>query len=369
MRVAMTLEQCWHAVPGGTATSVLETLRALARADAASDVDVVGVAARHRGPAPAPWTPPIPVRHLALPRIALYEAWHGLRRPRVQTATGPVDVVHATTLAVPPRSAPLVITVHDLAFRHAPEHFTRHGRRFFRRGLALARRDADLVLCPSRSTWDDCLREGFPADRLRLVPHGVSHVPVTGGEVAAFRARHGLTRPYVLWCGTLEPRKNVATLLAAFSLIGQPDVDLVLVGPRGWGADGATGPLGDRPAPDPNRVRLLGFLPTAELHAAYAGARAFCYPSLREGFGLPVLEAMAHGVPVVTSAGTAMAEFATGAGLLVDPLDAAALAQALGRALGAEHDALAAAAVERAADYTWARSAELTVAAYRELAS
>jgi glycosyltransferase involved in cell wall biosynthesis len=159
----------------------------------------------------------------------------------------------------------------------------------------------------------------------------------------------------------LEPRKNVATLLAAFDLLSQDiDIDLVLVGPRGWG---------EHQVPDSNSVRLLGFLPTADLHAAYAGARAFCYPSLREGFGLPVLEAMAHGVPVVTSADTAMAEFATGAGILVDPLDAAALAQALGRALGAEHDALGAAAAERAADYTWARSAQLTIAAYRELAA
>ena len=150
----MTLEQCWHAVPGGTASSVLETLNAF-QAEGDTGVDIVGVAARHNAPPPAPWTPPVPVAHLRLPRIALYEAWHGLRRPRVQSATGPVDVVHATTLAIPPRSAPLVVTVHDLAFLHAPEHFTRHGMRFFRRGLTLARRDADLVLCPSRSTWDE----------------------------------------------------------------------------------------------------------------------------------------------------------------------------------------------------------------------
>ena len=356
----MTLEQCWHAVPGGTASSVLETLNAF-QAEGHTGVDIVGVAARHSAPPPAPWTPPVPVAHLRLPRIALYEAWHGLRRPRVQSATGPVDVVHATTLAIPPRSAPLVVTVHDLAFLHAPEHFTRHGMRFFRRGLTLARRDADLVLCPSRSTWDECLDAGFAPERLRLVPHGVSHVPVTDADVTDFRKRHSLSRPYVLWCGTLEPRKNVTTLLAAFDLLSQDiDIDLVLVGPRGWG---------EHPVPDSDSVRLLGFLSAADLHAAYAGSRAFCYPSLREGFGLPVLEAMAHGVPVVTSAGTAMAEFATGAGILVDPLDPAALAQALGRALGAEHDALAAAAAERAADYTWARSAQLTIAAYRELAA
>jgi len=361
VRVAITLEQCWHAVPGGTASSVLETLRALEPAEV-TGVDVVGVAARHTAPPPPPWTPPIPVRHLPLPRIALYQAWHGLRRPRVQAATGPVDVVHATTLAIPPRSAPLVVTVHDLAFLQAPEHFTKHGLRFFHRGLTLAKRDADLVLCPSRATWDECAHSGFSPERLRLVPHGASHIPATGAEVDNFRRRHGLANPYILWCGTLEPRKNVTTLLAAFKLITQDntDVDLVLVGPAGWG---------DQPMVHADRVRLLGFLPTADLHAAYAGARAFCYPSLREGFGLPVLEAMAHRVPVVTSAGTAMAEFATGAGLLVDPLDTAAVAEALIRAVGDEHDTLAIAAAERAGHYTWARSAELTIAAYRELAA
>ena len=256
----------------------------------------MGVAARHGAPAPAPFTPPVPVAHLPLPRRALYEAWHGLRVPAVQRATGPVDVVHATTPAIPPKRGPLVVTVHDLAFLHAPEHFTRHGNRFFRRGLALARRHADLVLVPSQDTADDCLAAGIDADRLRLVPHGVRALPVTDEGLATVLARHALNRPYVLWCGTLEPRKNLATLLPAFARLArcEPDLELVLVGPAGLGR-GAAARRADRP--DPARVRALGFVPDADLHALYAGARAFAYPSLREGFGLPVLEAMAHGRP------------------------------------------------------------------------
>jgi glycosyltransferase involved in cell wall biosynthesis len=361
LRVAVTLEQCWHDVPGGTASSALETVRALQRR---RDVEVVGVAARHDLLPAAPWTPPVRMHQLPLPRAALYESWHALRWPPVQKVTGPVDVIHATTFAIPPKSAPLVVTVHDLAFIHEPGHFTRHGRRFFRRGLKLARSNADLVLVPSQSTLDDCVDAGFSRARVRLVPHGVEVPSVSDADVSAFRAKYELSEHYVLWCGTLEPRKNIPTLLAAFELVrrNDPTLELLLVGPHGWGDVSL-------PPGSATGVRLLGFLPTDELHAGYAGARAFCYPSLREGFGLPVLEAMAHGVPVVTSAGTAMAEVVTDAGLLVDPLDVDALAAALEAALGDRHDELAAAARQRAAKFSWDSAAALTAEAYREVAS
>jgi glycosyltransferase involved in cell wall biosynthesis len=363
LRVAATVEQSWHPVPGGTAVSVLETLRELGARD---DVDVVGVAARHRAPPPEPWSVPAPVRHLPLPRRLLYPAWQYLRAPAVQRVTGPVDVVHAWTFAVPPRAgSPLVVTVHDLAFLRRPDQFTRNGVRFFRRGLELTRREADVVLCPSRATADDCERAGIGASRLRVVPHGVRPAAVPPASVEEFRRRHGLGRPYVLWCGTLEPRKNVGTLLAAFGrLVAEgADLDLLLVGPRGWKE--ASGVL---PAAVADRVHALGFLPPGDLQRAYAGARAFAYPSTWEGFGLPVLEAMAHGVPVVTSAGTSMAEFAEGAGLLVDPLDEAGLAAALADAAGPRHDELASAASARAGRYTWAAAAEAVARAYRDVA-
>jgi glycosyltransferase involved in cell wall biosynthesis len=357
LRVAVTLEQCWHAVPGGTASSALETVKALQNRD---DVDILGVAARHDTLPPAPWTPTVRVHQLPLPRIALYESWHALRWPPVQRATGPVDVIHATTFAIPPKNAPLVVTVHDLAFLHEPGHFTRHGRRFFRRGLALARRNADVVLVSSQATLGDCVDAGFDRSRLRLVPHGVAVPAISADEVAAFVGAYQLPERYVLWCGTLEPRKNVPALLEAFAILRRtdPSLGLVLVGPTGWG---------DVPVPAQlaRGVRLLGFLPTDHLHAAYAGARAFCYPSLREGFGLPVLEAMAHGVPVVTSAGTAMAEFVGDGGLLVDPLDAGAIATAIEIVLGERHDEFGAAALKQSTKYSWDDAAALTVDAYR----
>jgi len=362
VRVAYTLEQCWHEVPGGTARAALEVAREL---HAGSRLDLIGVSARHRRPPAPSWVPPIAVRALPLPRLALYEAWHLARRPAVQLATGPVDVIHATGLAVPPRSAPLVVTVHDLAFIHDPSQFTAKGRRFFDQALRLIRRDADLVLVSSQATWRDCVAAGLPERKLRLVPLGVRGAEVDPGEVTTTLARYGLERPFVLSVGTLEPRKNLPALIDAFARIKRTDVDLVLVGASGWHTeiDELVRPLG-------TRVRVLGFLPNADRDALYSGAELFCYPSLFEGFGLPVLEAMAAGTPVVTSSGTATAEAAGTAGLLVDPRDRAAITDALDRVLGDEALAgdLRAAGREQAAGFSWTRTAELTLSAYEELA-
>ncbi len=358
----MVVEQAWHPVPGGTARAILETLSALRTR---GDVEVVPVAARHARPAPDPWAVPPPVAHLALPRLALYRTWERVRRPAVQRVTGPVDVVHATSLAVPPAGdAALVVTVHDLAFRSNPEAVTARGLRFFERGLRIVRTAADLVLCPSRIAADECVGAGIPRDRLRVVPHGVRvPAPVSTERIRAFRERHGLRRDYVLWCGTVEPRKNVPALLAAFGrLVGQgTDLDLVLAGPTGWGAVPT-----ELSGPAASRVHRVGFLDQDGLDTAYAGARAFCYPSLAEGFGLPLLEAMAQGVPVVTSRGTATEEAADGAALLVDPGDVDELADAIAAAAGYRHDELAAAGTARAARASWEHAAELTVAAYAE---
>lgn len=365
LRAALTLEQCWHAVPGGTATSALRLAAAL---DDRADVEVRGVAARHRRSPADAFVPAVPVDHLGLPRLALYEAWHRLRRPAVQAATGPVDVVHATGVAVPPRrGAPLVVTVHDLAPVHHPEMFTARGRSFFRRAHELTRRHADLVLCPSEATRADCEANGFAADRLRVVPWGVDvpDRPPTPDEVASARRRHGLPERYVLWVGTIEPRKNLPVLLAALARLRDHDVHLALAGPSGWHED-----LAGAVAPVRERTHLLGFVAQHDLAPLYAGATAVCYPSRFEGFGLPVLEAMAQGAPVVTGAGTATEELvAGGAGVAVDPTDPDALAAALDRLL-ADADAAAAlgrAGHERARALPWSRCAEAHVAAYRDV--
>ena len=362
LRVAVTLEQCWHRTPGGTASS---TLRASAALDDLDGLDVVGVSAWHRHPPEPDWRPGVPVRSLPLPRTALYEAWHRLRRPRVERATGPVDVIWASGYAIPPRSAPLAITLHDLAFVRYPEHFTRRGMRLFTRALDLARREADVVLCPSEATRRACADAGIDEARLRVVPWGIEAVVVGDDDVAAVRKQHGVERPYVMWNGTVEPRKNLPTLLEAWRILGRDDVDLVLVGPPGWDATS-----GERAAAQPG-VRRIGFVPEDDLRALHAGAEVFCYPSLLEGFGLPVLDAMAQGTAVVTSAGTSTAEVAGDAGVLVDPLDAFELAGALGSLLDDDERRrrLSDQGRARAATFTWARTAEELRLAFEEIAS
>lgn len=363
--MAVTVEQCWHRVPGGTATSTLALVEALARRD---DVEVIGVAARHRSSPGEPFAPSIPVAHLPLPRRLLYETWHALAWPSVERATGPVDVVHGTAVAVPPSRSPLVMTIHDLAFLADPSQATRHGNRFFGRGTDLARQRAARVIVPSEATAAECVDAGFEPSILRVVPWGVVPRPVTDADAAEVRRRHGLDRPYVLFVGTVEPRKNLAAVVAAMTRLDGTGIDLALVGPDGWNED-----LEARLAPlqaTSVRVRRLGFVPQADLAPLYAGCVAFCYPSLREGFGLPVLDAMAHGAPVITSAGTATAEVAGDAGLLVDPADHGAVGDALVRLVDDPElaDRLRAAGRERSGRFTWDRTAELTASVYTEVA-
>jgi glycosyltransferase involved in cell wall biosynthesis len=212
---------------------------------------------------------------------------------------------------------------------------------------------------------DECVDAGFAADRLRLVPWGVRSRPAEAHDVDRVRRLHGLRRPYVLFTGTIEPRKNLGALVAGFAALGRSDVDLVVVGPDGWNED-----LGARIEPLGDRVHRLGFVPRPDLEALLAGAEVFCYPSLREGFGLPVLEAMAQGTAVVTSAGTATEEVAGDAALLVDPTDTATITEALGRLLDDPDlaDELGRRGTKRAAELTWQRTAELTAAAYAEVA-
>ena len=358
----MTLEQCWHRVPGGTAVAGIGMSGALA---ARGDVNVVGVSARHSSPPAPEWRPEIPVASLPLPRVLLYEAWHRLRRPSVESATGSVDVVHATSLAIPPRSAPLVVTIHDLAFMHQPSHFTRRGHRFFDRGLELARADADLILCPSETTAEDSRRHGFDRTVVRVVPMGIDRPRATEDDIEEVKERHGLRRPYLLWVGTIEPRKNLARLIEAFATLDH-DLDLALAGPAGWNEDLERLLAGMR-----DRVRILGFVPERELGALYGGATVFCFPSLLEGFGFPVLEAMVQGTPVITSSGTSTEEIAGGAAVLVDPRDTDSIADGIRRVLDDESLArkLSGAGPGRAARFTWERTADELMNAYREVAA
>lgn len=358
-RVAVTLEQCWHRVPGGTARAALATAEAVR---ITGGVEQIGLAAWHRSTPAEPWKPTIPFAMLDLPRNVLYETWHRLRWPTVERATGPVAAIHVTGVAMPPRSVPIVVTLHDLAFLRYPGYFTRHGLRFFHAALDRMRHDADVVLCSSRATADDAVAAGLPIDRVEVVPLGVTPVAVSADRVDAVRRRFGLGGRYVLHLGTNEPRKNAAALVRMAPSLPE-DVSVVFAGGSGWGD-----PL-TVPRTTGRRLIELGFVSEADKWALLAGASVFCYPSYWEGFGLPVAEAMAMGTPVVTSSGTSLAEVVGDAGICADPTDDVALAGAVRRIL--DDPPLASELAERgharAATLSWSATAAATIDAFHRV--
>jgi len=353
IRVAYTLEQCWHPSPGGTAIAALRIARELAAMPEA--VHVLQVAGRHPQVPPPEFRPVGSVAMLPLARPLLYEAWTRLNWPKVEAVTGEIDVAHATGLVPCATDLPLVVTVHDLAFLHDPGQFSRHGVRVMRNSLSTIRRRASRVICSSRSSFDDCVGAGLDPDRLRVVPLGVDLVPAGDGDVRRVIRTYRLPDEFVLFVGTLEPRKNLARLAAAVAASGR---HLVVAGADGWG---------ERSAIERADVQFIGFVPDGDLGALYAAASVFAYPSEREGFGLPVAEAMAQGTAVVTSAGTSTEEVAAGAAVLVDPFDVAAIAGGIDEAFERRAE-LAALGPARAQQLSWRRSAELTLAVYREIA-
>ena len=364
--VAAVVEQCWHRIPGGTATAALRTLNAV---NGLEGVDLVGIAARHRHPPPDGLRPDFDVRQLPLPRRVLYDAWHLLRTPPVELVTGRVDIVHATGGAVPPtRRARLVATVNDVAYLRHPEWFTPRGAKFAARAFGLIKSRAAAVIAPSQATATDLAEHGIDPQRIRMAPLGTSATRASADDVAAVRQRFRLPEVFALWVGTIEPRKNLAGLLEAAGRTASR-VPVVLAGPQGWGIrDGEIDALSR--AADCEVIRV-GFVPSGWLDPLYAAARVLVYPSLMEGFGLPVLEAMAQGTPVVTSSGTATEEVCADPESVVDPHDVEAMAAAIDWVVtdDDEHARRRAMALSRASELSWHRTATLVRAAYEAAAA
>lgn len=287
-----------------------------------------------------------------------------------------VDVFHGMDHVGIPlvgRSCKYVVTVHDVIPLILPETFTPRHRLVVRMALARVRRKADRVLVPSRAVKRDVVqRVGYPEGRVVVTPEGCEprFRPVRSERILRdVAARYGLPPRYVLAVGTLEPRKNLTTLLEAFARLRrdgevEADLRLVLAGARGWLDEpifATVRSLGLEKA-----VRFTGFVDDDDLPAVYSGAALFVFPSLHEGFGLPLLEAMACGVPVVTSNISSMPEVAGAAAVLVNPRDADGLAAAIARLLRDEglRDRLREAGIARAREFSWEATARRTLDAY-----
>ncbi len=276
------------------------------------------------------------------------------------------DLVHFTNYLAPAVCrTPYVVSVHDMTLELLPAHHTLKKRLLTSSLVPRIARGARLVLTPSESTRRDVVRLlGVDDARIRVVPYAPG--PLFRPTPQPPNERWDLRGPYFLSVGTLEPRKNLARVLRAFDKVSAllPEHRLVLVGQRGWKCDDVLREV-ERLGP---KVVLLGYVPEEDLPALYTHATALVYASLYEGFGLPVVEAMACGAPVLTSASSSMAEVAEGAALLVDPTDVDAIAEGL-HALATDaslRQDLRERGKRRVSAYSWERTGRETAQAYVE---
>jgi glycosyltransferase involved in cell wall biosynthesis len=236
---------------------------------------------------------------------------------------------------------------------------------------AFAAARADRIIAISEATRQDIIRHlRVPADRVERIYCGVESrfQPVENGQLRDFREQRGLERGFILYLATIEPRKNLIRLIDAYAELrrrGATDRPLVLAGGPGWGVESIVRHVHEAGVED--SVRFVGFVPEPEMPLWYNAADLFVYPSEYEGFGLPALEALACGTPVVASNRSSLPEVVGDAGVLVDPTDTGAMADAMQRVLEDERlqSRLSAAGPEQARPFTWRRMAEETLAVYR----
>ncbi len=367
--VAFHADQLFFTAPGGIGTYIRELAP---RLDAHPAVDVTLFHAAFDREPPEEWMREVSRHQLGRSIGYLYPAWGALGRPSLPRALGDLDLLHAPNpAAVPPPGAHqrLVVTVHDLAFRTHPRLFPPRWAALYRLGTRRAARRADAIIVPSRSTAGDLMRYSkADPERVHVVPLAAS-LPASETEPEETLRRLKVPRPFILFVGTLEPRKNLPRLVHAYRravATGGFRHALVLAGPMGWRSEAL---IRELRGPGPGEVILTGRASGSALDALYRSADLFVYPSLYEGFGLPVLEAMARGVPVITSTVSSLPEVAGEAAFTVNPESVPGLAHAIERLLAdpAEADRLSRAGLARAGQFSWERTAEATMDVYRAI--
>ena len=355
----------------GTSRYLMGLLTELRRIDAPERI--VAYMSRLHAPGTLAATSRFALRLSPLPtwRPAVRILWEQFLWPGLLLRDG-IDVVHgpahALPLGWPGRS---VVTIHDLSFLVDPTTFHLANHRYLQTIVRLSVRRATRIIAVSESTRRDIIRYlGAAPERIDVIHEGVSAEfhPRAPDELAAFRAKHGLMDAFILFLGTIEPRKNLPRLLEAYAELrrrGRVELPLVIAGGEGPGA--AATFLRCESLGLQGSVRFVGFVPEEDKPLWYNSAHVFVFPSQYEGFGLPVLEAFACGTPVVASDRSSLPEVVGDAGLLVDPFDTTALAEAMTQVI---EDAnlrhrLIAAGQEQAARFSWTAAAEKTLDVYR----
>ena len=307
--------------------------------------------------------------HTPLVRIPLVLSRELRRRP--------VDVLHVQYTAPPFAPCPIVATIHDLAFKHLPETFNRRSWMQLRLTVRRTARRAQEIITVSEYSRQDIIKTyGIPADRITVTPEAAAETFARATDetnLQTVRKRYGIEGDYILSLCSIQPRKNLVRLIEAYSLLRRLHPEgklpqLVLAGKRGWldketwraaQADKTTG------------ICFTGYVADEHLNALYSGATCFVYPSYFEGFGLPILEAMKCGAPVIAGDRTSIPEVAGEAALLFDPFDTSSLVEALKRVLtdSAFRQSLSAKGLQRANEFHWQTTARLTLTAYEKAAA
>ncbi len=362
MIVGVHADPALHRIPGGVGAYVSHLVRELL--ERPKDLDCRMIVSRN-AEAPSEWDAGRVLR-TSLPVAPQYLLWNYLSRPAIPRF---LDVVHATGLAIPPSQAPLVATVHDLAVETMPEVVPNPWRAIYRRGLGRALDQARVICAVSRAVGEEIVRRyGTDQQRIVVTPEAPGITAADERDASVFD-RLKIRPPYVLNVGTVEPRKNQVALLRAVSHSRALDqVSVVIAGAPGWGRGAVVGEIAKLRLSE--RVTLTGKVTRGELAALYAGAAVFAFPSLYEGFGLPLLEALDFGIPSVAASIPALLEVAGSAALFVEPDDVAQLAEALVRLVEDANlrSELSEAGPRQASMFTWRATADATVSAYKRAA-
>jgi glycosyltransferase involved in cell wall biosynthesis len=323
---------------------------------------------REKGIAWKPKTDRCIVKQLYLPRRLLANMWRSISWPRIETLCGKIDIFHGLHFVLPPvRNARRILTVHDLTFLKFPDYFLNHGlnESGYKRELPMSLACADAVIAVSQKTREDLIEIlKIPQEKIRVIYEGVDEQffrRVEEKEKAAIRALYDLTSPYIVFLvGTPEPRKNLMKTVAAVRQAA-PHLTLVLIGPQK--------PIKSLLNHDFHNLNFTDVVPEAHLPALLSCAQISLYPSLYEGFGLPVLESMACGTPVITSNRGALPEVAGDAAFYVDPEDLDSIAGAISKLISDDvlRNRFKIIGRKRAVEFTWKKAAETTISLYREL--
>jgi glycosyltransferase involved in cell wall biosynthesis len=364
---------------GGIGRYTRNLIRALAELDAENEYTLFVAGGWGDGDGLGSWPSNFRVRSVPLSDRWLHVLWQRLRLPvPVQAITGPLDLFHSPDFVLPPTGrTPSIVTVHDLSFLRVPECYVPAFRQYLEGAVSRAATRAERILADSESTRRDLIElKAVEPGQVTVIYPGVEprFQPVRDAELLnRVRARYELPERFVLGLSTLQPRKNFAGLIEGYRrLVGgwteEPaivDLQLVVAGGLGWMYDDAFDAVASAGLAE--RVHFAGFVDDEDLPAIYTLAAAFAFPTWYEGFGLPVLEAMACGTPVVAADNSSLPEVVGKAGLLVDAGDSEGLSGALARLLTDEtrRARLAAAGREQARQFTWDAAARQLLEVYQ----